>query len=784
MTVSPYLTDVKVEVAFNAGYSTPAASRTWTDVSTYLELAEGIGIQRGRQDELGTVDASTLSLTLDNKDGRFTPDRTGSPYYPNVKLNRPIRVTATTIGNLVVNSTFEVDTATWSIALGTIARVTTQFWQGAASLQINWPTVAAAGETVFCTPTGLTIGQTYTYSAYVRTPSGTPRVRLIGGGTSPGTSPASSVSTSWQRLSATFVAEATSHNMQVVNVDATTAGQTSHVDGVMLNVGAAAPDWTSQAPVASTRFTGYVDEWPVEWDGTDAYAKSTVTATSRLARLGNAAALSNIIAEEYRRDSPAAHYMMNNRNDATGKQSPLLRTFSNSGTGTAVNFTNATGPGTDGITAATFAGGEWLVKRWEPVNASSPTGTVEFFLLTSTANKTVLGAPDETSSSTGRVYYVEIGSDGKLIVGQSLGTTGGAAWSQPSTNSVADGLTRHIAIVCDGSSTKLYINGALDVSNANNWAGFNKILSVGGSATYDIQGGAGFIPRGAMSGVIAHLAVYDYALTAGRIFDHAAAGLSGFAGEAPWLRTGRYAIYAGVPAAENNFDVDASPAIAHVDTTDQSALDLMQRVAATAGSLFFDARDGNLRYLTRSNRYDATAAFTLDMGKQQVEAGVTPKYDDQTLINDFTATLIGDDGLAVRAVDQASVDDHGPRAESLELLTADARFAADVAWWNVNTYKQPRARVPDLSFDLLTLDAATQAAVMAADIGSMFTVTNWPSQAAKTTASFFIEGYTETIGPHSHTFSLNVSPGEIWLETFKVGDNPRGTLDSIYRIAY
>lgn len=622
---------MKVEVAFNAGYSTPAASRTWTDITAYvLPIHAPIVITHGRKDELATADANTLSLTLKNSDGRFTPGRTSSPYYPNVKLGRPIRVTTTPVGG-----------------------------------------------------------------------------------------------------------------------------------------------------TASIRFTGYVDEWPLEWPAVvGTFATTTITATSRLARLGISAPLSNIIAEEYRRDSPAAHYQLDGLSDATGKQSPLLRT----GTGTAVNFTNATGPGTDGLTAATFAGGEWLVKRWEPVNSAAPVCAVEFFLLTSTPNKTVLAAPDETSSSTGRVYYVEIDTNGKLVVGQSQGTDAlPAGWSITSTNSVADGTTRHIAIVTNLAETRLYINGSLDVDTFNKWAGFNKILSVGGSATYDPN----FIPRGAMSGVIAHLAVYDTTLAAGRIFDHATAGLSGFAGEAPYLRVARYAIYAGVPDDENTFDADTSPAVAHVDTTGQSALDLMLRVAKdTAGSLFFDGRDGNLHYHARSRRYDAAAAFTLDIAMRQVQPGATPQFDDQQLINEVTTTLIAQEGLAVRAVDGSSQDDNGPRVEQIELVTEDIAAASDAAWWRVNTYAEPRTRIPDLSLDLLSLPAATQAAVLASTVGSMFTVTNWPTQNAATTASFFIEGYTETIGIESYGFSLNVSPAELWLETFKVGDNPRGTLDSIYRIAY
>jgi hypothetical protein len=91
------MVDVKTEIAWNAGFLTAAASRTWTDVSTYVELDQGLTITVGRGDERSEADANHLTLTLDNSDGRFTPGKTGGAYYPNVLLNRPIRVTGTPV---------------------------------------------------------------------------------------------------------------------------------------------------------------------------------------------------------------------------------------------------------------------------------------------------------------------------------------------------------------------------------------------------------------------------------------------------------------------------------------------------------------------------------------------------------------------------------------------------------------------------------------------------------------------------------------------------------------
>ena len=47
-----------VEVAFNAGLATDPASRTWTDITDYVELDQGVTITGGRSDERSSADAN------------------------------------------------------------------------------------------------------------------------------------------------------------------------------------------------------------------------------------------------------------------------------------------------------------------------------------------------------------------------------------------------------------------------------------------------------------------------------------------------------------------------------------------------------------------------------------------------------------------------------------------------------------------------------------------------------------------------------------------------------
>lgn len=64
---------------------------TWPyDISKYVDLKAGYTVTHGRQDEFGTVDASTLSIVLKNDDGRFTLGKS-SPTYP-LKVGMPVRL--------------------------------------------------------------------------------------------------------------------------------------------------------------------------------------------------------------------------------------------------------------------------------------------------------------------------------------------------------------------------------------------------------------------------------------------------------------------------------------------------------------------------------------------------------------------------------------------------------------------------------------------------------------------------------------------------------------------
>lgn len=85
MTGFPYKTlGVKVEINLNG---------VWTDITAYAQLRDPVSIAPfARENESSSMEPAQLTLTLNNRSGRFTPGNSSGAYYPYVQLNTQIRV--------------------------------------------------------------------------------------------------------------------------------------------------------------------------------------------------------------------------------------------------------------------------------------------------------------------------------------------------------------------------------------------------------------------------------------------------------------------------------------------------------------------------------------------------------------------------------------------------------------------------------------------------------------------------------------------------------------------
>lgn len=64
----------------------------WTDISSFVYYRDLIKISRGRPDETSQVQPQTAALTINNRDGRFSPRNPLGPYYGQIGRNTPIRI--------------------------------------------------------------------------------------------------------------------------------------------------------------------------------------------------------------------------------------------------------------------------------------------------------------------------------------------------------------------------------------------------------------------------------------------------------------------------------------------------------------------------------------------------------------------------------------------------------------------------------------------------------------------------------------------------------------------
>ena len=115
---------LSLKVRIFPGY-TPATYTTslvGTDITSYVRLEEGVTFNRGAQDETSFPSAGRLTLTLNNRDYRFTPDNTSSSLFPNFKNKMPIRVERAAASS--------VNASAISVSLGSIVKYTVSAGHG------------------------------------------------------------------------------------------------------------------------------------------------------------------------------------------------------------------------------------------------------------------------------------------------------------------------------------------------------------------------------------------------------------------------------------------------------------------------------------------------------------------------------------------------------------------------------------------------------------------------------------------------------------------------------
>ncbi|MEU6781501.1 hypothetical protein ABZ912_20035 [Nonomuraea angiospora] len=790
----------------------------WVDVTSYVYRRDMVNIRRGRADEAGQVDPSTLSLTLDNRDGRFSPRRPTGPYYGQLTRNTPIRVAiadgdrylaipgapgdqATTPDTAALDITGDIDiridvtAANWrdNIDLAGKYKVTgnQRSWafylynDNSGLLGYTWSTNGTATTTVLSTVpcpapgdgrqalrvthdvNNGAAGNTVTfYTADTISGSwvqlGDPVVTA--GTTSIFASTAELEVADLVELAATPVAWQV-HAFQlrngiagsvVANPDFTTqtAGATSFADS-------AGRTWTVQGGASISnkiyRFHGEVSSWPPRWDitGEDVYVP--IEASGVLRRLGQGG---NVLGSAMYRgrifdtSGLVAYWPME---DAEGSTS-LAPALSH---GPLTIIGSPTLASFESFTASNPI----LVLNGAELRGGAPTYTdtgqtqLRFLMAVPSGgdgdNQAVL-----TFYGTGTVrrWECHYGTGGTLgLRGVDQGGT-----TLVDTGDVAFAVNGELLLV----SIELTQNGAnIDYTLSTLEPGAATGLTTSGtlaSQTVGRVGGVIVSPAGGLTGVaVGHLSVQNTVTT---LFE-LGTQLDAWRGETAGRRIERLCREEGVTfRALGDLD-DSTRMGAQLPAT---LIDLIRAAAAADAGMLYEPREVlGLGYRTRTSVYNQTARLPLDYAQHELAEAPSPVDDDQAIANDVTVTREG--GSSARAVQEtgalsvlAPPNGVGRYPQETTLAVQYDLDLFEQAGWRLHLGTVDEARFPQLALNLahssFSSDATQMAAGRALEVGDRVTVSNPPAWLPPETISQLAQGYAEELGNYEHSMVLNCSP--------------------------
>lgn len=795
----------------------------WVDVAAlgHVYRRAMVTIERGRANFAAQVDESTCSLTLDNRDGRYSPRNPTGPYYGVLARNTPIRVAvedgdtylaldggfgdrATTPDAAALGITGDIDIridlalANWRSVVNLCGKYETTGDQRSWALYLDDD---ADGALVFSWSTAGTAGTILTHESTVPVPapaSGRQALRVtldVNDG-------------SGNRVVTFYTAETIDGPWTVLGAPETTAGTTSIFDSTAgLEVGdiedlgglpvtgrvyafelrsgingavVANPDFTAQAPGATSfadssgrtwtvqggaaisnrsyRFHGEVSSWPPRWDITGEDVYAPIEAAGVLRRLARGG------------DALGSAMYRGRLFDTDGLVAywPLEDAEGSTSLAPALTHDPMTVIGSPNLASfeGFIASNPILVLNNAELRGSAPaytdTGQSQVrFLLAVPSGGDADNQAIVTFYTTGSVrrWECHYGTGGTL--GLRAFDAGGTQLFD--TGDIAFAVNGDLLLV----SVELTQNGAnIDYTLATLEPGASSGLATSGTLAANTVGRVGsFIVNpagGLVNTAIGHLSVQNAVTT---LFD-LGAQLDGWQGERAGRRIERLCAEAGI-AFRALGDLD--------DTTRMGAqlpatlIALIRAAADADAGMLYEPRDVlGLGYRTRTSLYNQDARLALDYAAHELADAPSPVDDDQAIVNDVTVTREG--GSSARAVQETGAlsvlsppDGVGRYPGEVTLTVEYDLDLFEQAGWRLHLGTVDEARYPQIALNLAHESFATDAGQMedarALEVGDRVTVANPPAFLPPETISQLVQGYAEELGNFEHTIMLNCSPG-------------------------
>lgn len=745
------------------------------DVTTLTRLPESLSWSRGRSDEHSDNQPGSIAFAFDNTTGAFTAGR----------------------ANLIVapSSSFEDATVgAWTaVNSAAVANSVVRALSGTHSMRVTWPTGTGipvpAGQ---MTLAGLTIGQTYTYSAFVYVPAGSVDVKLAV--FTLGNSAVMSTKDAWTRITITVVATATSHLLQIVPQGATTAGQTAYVDYVEVVVGTSAtyavtPDQGVRLLVnGATRWAGSLQAAPVSWpSGDDTLALVKAAATDPLARLSRWQ-LETATVLEVLKDSPSGFWPLNEDSqfatqgrDLSGQQVALA--IYNGGPFADPNITLATfgqdlgtPDGAKGVQLNSAAGGIGN----EDLRPAGGDGHGLTYTGSSLHVEVTFNLSDKLG--TGKIELVQFSDGVGTNINGVIELTAGNLAVKRGLGDVTYNVTipnkaglHTVALDTDGTSSHIWYDHAIVDSRA------------GFAHSYDLTDyfavGSLFVSPGTgdITCVVGNVIVGPK-LGDTRTGVHQDAVMNDLSGETVTARITRVVGYTSIPLG--TIDAAGDTILGEAGQGGRSVLDVLAEIAAAdLGDAFADA-NGAVSYVAGASLVAVLTPAII--GSQWLDETTEVIVDMFGVVNKATGQSSSGGNAFGPIVDEASVDAHGDYPQSYAWNVNTDAQVLDRTSWIVATYSEPTPRVGQLVLDLLTMDATTLTAALTLDLAAYLRVTGMPAQTpGGTQLDLIVESITETIAAtltdSVWTLTLNLSAKALrtaWL----LDDTTYSVLDSTTKL--
>jgi hypothetical protein len=807
---------------------------SWTDVTSYVG-GTAIAITRGRGDRFSDAAADRCTLTLLNNGGRFVPRNPLSPYYGQLRPGTPLRILIRPNINSASDAFNRTSASSWGSAdvggawtiVGTTSdysvsptnggrhtntAITSHFSTLALSLLRVDIKVKIRVNALSTGTGGQQAGVTYRFvdsnnqrrCELVFAVGGAMTLRLVSRTagvdlTTDSTSVTLTHSTStwyWLRLQTAYssarakvwadgTAEPASWNLLGTASSPVTGavGVFTRRETGNTNTNPTTDfDDFSMVDGPRIQFTGFVDEWPVEWADhalTQSYAP--ISASGQLRRLERALPLKSAI---YRAatalPNAVAYWSMEDGSKATtfasglpgglpGGLDRMSLASSSDVDGSDPLPTFSTNISRVWFPVATYASlGAWTVAWLMKIPATAPSGNGQILSWITPGSTIGRWALTLIPGSPDTVRLDAYSSAGVLTSGGTFAFTDVTSGAE-----LTDG--RQVYFIVSGAQnggnvdTSVTVFYSADADGVDTAAGrSDSFAGTTGRISYIYHdANTGF---GGAGHTLGHVLLGNDANT----FVPGATSVNGGAGETTSQRFQNLLATQGITALVGDLVRGATFATQLMGP--QRTGDIMSQlreVEDTEEGVLHDGKQGFVEMLPRVFRNNRPIDLALDVNAGDVGWPFAPTDDDFLLRNSVTVTNAG--GSTAVATDAAAIAFEGVRPDSASVNVYRGIGLQDHANWRLAMGTTGVGlRYPQLELNMTSRHLSLAMQWLDTDIGSRITVANVPhNELPPEDLDLLVEGYEETISSTEWTVKLNCSPGSQWLTAVLDASTPR-----------